>query len=579
MSGPGRTLGFGERAKKAALVPHSRAVGVSLERVGLVALTLSIIASLAVFAKPLQWQPGWELNAVFENSINIRTGSPVRVSGVDVGEVKSLSRASNTNFSTVKMNIEEKGRPIMKDAQAKIRPRLFLEGSYFVDLKPGTPSAPELESGDTISVSQTATAVQFDEVLTALQADTRENLRETLKGLSQAFDGQGEPEEAAGPVSETTGESNSDETEDASSSSGEGTTASAAGEDAVKDKAGKRDLTGAEEINKTFDNLTPALKDTDRVSTAMLGEQAGDLRRLVYGLQRTISALDRNQPEIQDLVTNFNTTAAALASESASLSAAIDELPDTIIQARTTLGHLDSSLPALDAFAKDIRPGVREIPATVDASPGWLTQVGALVQEDELGGVLANLSPTVRDLAEVTADASTLLDEIDNLSRCTTDVMVPTFSQPVNDPPHTSGEEPYKEFFYALVGTTSALQNFDGNGPYISLAGGGGDTTVSLGKLSGVGETVFASVPSGNLPLGTRPKMPDKKPPYGPEKLCKDQKRPDLNAAETGPAPSVIATGSVTGAGGATVGAEGDNSGDEGVFGGLGGDPLGGEGE
>ena len=42
------------------------------------------------------------------------------------------------------------GLPIHKDATLKIRPRIFLEGNFFVDLQPGTPSAPTIDDGDTI---------------------------------------------------------------------------------------------------------------------------------------------------------------------------------------------------------------------------------------------------------------------------------------------------------------------------------------------------------------------------------------------------------------------------------------------
>ena len=45
-----------------------------------------------------------------------------------------------------------------RDATAKIRPRIFLEGNFFVDLKPGSPGAPVLDAGDTIKVTQTADA-------------------------------------------------------------------------------------------------------------------------------------------------------------------------------------------------------------------------------------------------------------------------------------------------------------------------------------------------------------------------------------------------------------------------------------
>ena len=42
------------------------------------------------------------------------------------------------------MSINPNGLPIHADATAKIRPRIFLEGNFYVDLHPGTPSAPVL---------------------------------------------------------------------------------------------------------------------------------------------------------------------------------------------------------------------------------------------------------------------------------------------------------------------------------------------------------------------------------------------------------------------------------------------------
>ena len=88
------------------------------------------------------------------------------------------------------MEIADQGLPL-HDATAKIRPRIFLEGNFFVDLKPGTPGSPELDDGGTIEVTQTATPVQLDQVLTSLQCDTRQDLRDVLDGLGAAL--QSEP--------------------------------------------------------------------------------------------------------------------------------------------------------------------------------------------------------------------------------------------------------------------------------------------------------------------------------------------------------------------------------------------------
>ena len=53
----------------------------------------------------------------------------------------------SSTAAVVTMAIQPNGLPIHADATADIRPRLFLEGNFYVDLHPGTPSAPTLSSG------------------------------------------------------------------------------------------------------------------------------------------------------------------------------------------------------------------------------------------------------------------------------------------------------------------------------------------------------------------------------------------------------------------------------------------------
>ena len=107
----------------------------------------------------------------------------MRIAGVEVGKVKSVEGMEGSNGAVLVMELNDAALPLHEDATAKIRPRIFLEGNFFVDLKPGTPGAPVLDSGDTIKITQTATPVQLDEVLTSLQSDSREDLKALLDGL------------------------------------------------------------------------------------------------------------------------------------------------------------------------------------------------------------------------------------------------------------------------------------------------------------------------------------------------------------------------------------------------------------
>src|SRR5215218_7155165 len=114
---------------------------------------------------------GYELKATFSNSANIALNSPIRIAGVDVGKVIGSERDGDS--TKVNFTVDSSGRPIHDDAFAAIRPRIFLEGNFFVELDPGSPSAGEMDSGGTIPVSRTSTAVQIDEILTVLQAPIR----------------------------------------------------------------------------------------------------------------------------------------------------------------------------------------------------------------------------------------------------------------------------------------------------------------------------------------------------------------------------------------------------------------------
>ena len=100
----------------------------------------------------------------------------MRIAGVNVGKVTEVELAPDGEAANVTFTIDEEGLPLHDDARITIRPRLFLEGNFFVDLKPGTPDSPQLDSGDTIAITQTSTPVQLDQVLTALQSDSREDL-------------------------------------------------------------------------------------------------------------------------------------------------------------------------------------------------------------------------------------------------------------------------------------------------------------------------------------------------------------------------------------------------------------------
>ena len=166
-----------------------RSNGMSAFRAGVLALVVVGLCTYFGFSKANPFANPYEFKAVFHDVNNLKPKSPVRIAGVDVGKVVKVEAVEDgKGAAQVTMEVEEKGLPIKEDAELKIRPRIFLEGNFFVDVEPGSPSAGDLERDEVIPVTQTAAPVQWGDLLTALQSDTREDLKTFLREYSKGLD-------------------------------------------------------------------------------------------------------------------------------------------------------------------------------------------------------------------------------------------------------------------------------------------------------------------------------------------------------------------------------------------------------
>ncbi|MFL5883799.1 MAG: hypothetical protein ACJ77M_01900, partial [Thermoleophilaceae bacterium] len=195
---------------------------------------------------------------------------------------------------------------------------------------------------------------------------------------------------------------------------------------------------------------------------------------------------------------------------------------------------LNASFPPTRAFAREILPGVRETPATIDASLPWIAQTRALLSPAELQGLVRDLRPSIHDLASVVDESTVLLPQVDLVSKCVSGVLVPEGNIKIDDGFLSSGLENYKEALVTLVGVGGEGQNFDGNGPMTRFQTGGGPNTISTGSLPGTGP-FFGNAPL--KPLGSRPQRPAQTPPKNRTFPCYRNPIPNLNAATTGPGP------------------------------------------
>jgi ABC-type transporter Mla subunit MlaD len=449
---------------------------------------------------------GYELNATFSNSANIAVNSPIRIAGVDVGKVVGTERDGDN--TKVTFTVASSGRPIHDDAFAAIRPRIFLEGNFFIELDPGSPSAPEMDSGETIPVSRTSTAVQLDEILTALQSPVRADLSRLLESYGEALTHEPTAEEDLTQLPEVKGK------------------------------------TGAEALNNVFKYGGDAGRYSAQVTNAFLGTEKRDLSRLVTGAGRAFGAFANRQRDLQGLIENFDVFTGALANQSANLQATIRLLAPTLQVTEASLISLNRTLPPLRTYAIELEPAVAELPGLISASKPFLRQVRPLLTGREAGGVVRLLQESTPPLTRAAQiSKSNTLPQLNQLSVCTTKVMVPTMDQTINDRFSTGGPN-YREFLYNLVNFAGMAQNFDGNGPYARAQVGGGDVLVGEPNPQGNPDTLSDRINYANTiedPLGTQPQLGGM-PPHRPEVRCYTNEPPDVNGplGQVGPpSPSV----------------------------------------
>jgi phospholipid/cholesterol/gamma-HCH transport system substrate-binding protein len=459
---------------------RTRQRGLSTIQVGLIALVAVLAATYLGFTKSIPFRSHFEIKAAFKTSNNITPNSPVRIAGVTVGKVTAVDHApGGGEGATVTMRIDKKGRPLHKDATMAIRPRIFLEGNFFVDIQPGTPSAPELGDGDTVPVNQTRTPVQLDQILTALQSDTRDELRTLLREYGGALNGE--------------------------------------------------DAEGAKAFNRSIGHWLPAYRDSAIVADATLGQAEHDLSEYVKGAGATAEALDRNANQLKSLITDFFATARGFASESGNLQQAIAELPRTLRAAQPALGALNASFPALRGLARDLRPGVRSSGPTLDAAIPFTRQLRGLVSQPEARGLARDLRPTVPALARLTEGTPPLYREVRSASSCQNEVILPWSRDKVIDDKFPAEGRVFEEAPKPLPGLAGESRSGDANGQWFRVLVAGGTNLVTLRP------GIFAT--TAEPLLGSNPPKPTSRPPNRNDVPCETQQPPDLRTRVGQPPP------------------------------------------
>ena len=412
-------------------------------KAGVLAVTTLVLFAYFGFTKANPFANPYELKAMFRDVQNLKTRAPVRIAGVEVGKVTKVE-PKGRGAGEVTMELKEDALPIHDDARAQIRSRIFLEGNFFVDVQPGSPSTGELDDGSTLPITQTASTVTLPDILDVLDSDVRSDLQTFLHEY--------------------------------------GTVALRGG--------------GAKAFNRAIKSFKPAYRYGALTNDALLGvEPDRDIQRLLRGQQRTFAALASNPEALKELVTDLNTTAGAIASEDTALAAAVPALRDTLRE-----GY--PALPTLRTFSREALPGVRSSVPALDAAIPWITQARGLVQPSELRGLAADLRHAVPSLVKLNTRLVPFLKQLRALSSCTNTVLVPFAESPIPSIEEgNSGHSVREQINRSFVGLAGESRLNDANTPIFHIQG------VNPVKLA-TGKIEPAAPPNANIPPPHRPDVP-----------------------------------------------------------------------
>ena len=178
--------------------------------------------------------------------------------------------------------------------------------------------------------------MQFDQVLTSLQTNTRQNLQTLLQQFGTAL------------------------------------------------------KKGGPSFNASIQYWLPAYEYSAIVAHDALGIDPHDLSNAINDQGTVSGAIDTHPQVLQNLITNFNTTADAFARENVSLENAVAALPKTLQAAIPAFNALNAAFCSgaqkpdcapgpLPQLAKALIPGVKSTGPMIDASLPFITQLRYLV--------------------------------------------------------------------------------------------------------------------------------------------------------------------------------------------------------
>src|SRR3954469_24291544 len=143
------------------------------------------------FGGPVPLKPkGYRFHTSFAEAGQLALEADVRISGVPVGKVKTITPDKTTGRSDVVIQMDSQYAPVRSNAKAILRQKTLL-GETYVELTPGSPRARAIPEGGKLRVSQVSPTVELDEIYRSFDPRTRRAFQVWMQTQAQAINGHG----------------------------------------------------------------------------------------------------------------------------------------------------------------------------------------------------------------------------------------------------------------------------------------------------------------------------------------------------------------------------------------------------
>jgi phospholipid/cholesterol/gamma-HCH transport system substrate-binding protein len=295
-------------------------------------------------------------------------GQTVRVAGVRVGDISSVDYENG--HAVVTMAIDRKFLPVYKNATILLRPKTGLK-DMFLELDPGTNYDPnsnddEFQNGDTIALANTAPDTNVDQILAALDGDTRSYLRLLLTQGGEGLNGRGQ------------------------------------------------------DLGKLLGSLGPINRGLARLNTEV-AKRKENLRTLIHNMNLLFGTVGQDGQGIEQLVSASNQALGAIASQSPDVQRTVALLGPTLRTTRVALEKTDQLATVLGPAINSLRPFARKLKPINDSLGNLAKTTYDPIKNDIRPFVVnarepvRNLRPAARNLVAATPRLTTVGDKLNKL--------------------------------------------------------------------------------------------------------------------------------------------------------------------